>query len=222
MPTDSEVAEMTISGISGEEYVLKCVASDNFYTKLIIHKMAASVDKNGDKTIAAKMDILPETVVEKKKTIKTPVHDSQGQSLNLPEGLNLKITLKGNDLPLKIYLSTISQVTGYNIITTPDIDSQKTSINLENIEVWRALKSLLYKFGYGFKVSSEDLIITETETRIFNITMPAVEQTFTDETSNESFADSNNNNNNNNNNSLMTGQQNQDIRVGTKIYYEKP
>ena len=134
----------------------------------------------------------------------------------MPPELNLKITLKGNDLPLKIYFSTISQVTGYNLITTPDIDSQKTSINLENIEVWRALKSLLYKFGDGFKVSQDDLIITETETRIFNITMPAVDQSFTDETSNESFADSTNNNNS----SSTTNQQNQDIKVGTKIYYE--
>src|ERR1035441_2403942 len=31
MPTDSEVAEMTVSGISGEEYVLRFVANDNFY-----------------------------------------------------------------------------------------------------------------------------------------------------------------------------------------------
>ena len=67
MPTDSEVAEMTVSGISGEKYVLRFVANDNFYTKLIIHRMAASVDKNEDKTIAAKMDILPETVIEKKQ-----------------------------------------------------------------------------------------------------------------------------------------------------------
>ena len=178
MPTDSETAEMTVAGSSGEDYVLRFVANDNFYTKLIIHQ-------------------------------------KEGQSAKLPPELNLKITLKGNGLPLKIYLSTISQVTGYNVITTPDIDDQKTSINLENIEVWRALKSLLYKFGYGFKVSQEDLIITETETRIFNISMPAVDQSFTDETSNESFADSGNNN------SASTGnQQKQDVKVGTKIYYE--
>jgi|GEM_PF-1869682 len=202
MPTDSEIAEMTVRGISGEDYVLRCVANDNFYTKLTIHRMAALVGKN----------IVPEAFIEKQGPISQP----KAAPSNLPPALNLKITLKGNDLPLKIYLSTISQVTGYNVITTPDIDSQKTSINLENIEVWRALKSLLYKFGYGFKVSSEDLIITETETRIFNISMPAVDQSFKDETSNESFANSNNNNNN----SLTGNRQDQYIRVGTKIYYE--
>ncbi len=211
MPTDSEVAEMTVSGVSGEDYVLRCVASDNFYTKLTIHRMAAAAEKNEEKTIVAKMDTVSETVIEKKEPGSQPK-----AAPDLPPELNLKITLKGNDLPLKIFLSTISQVTGYNVITTPDIDSQKTSINLENIEVWRALKSLLYKFGYGFKVSQEDLIITETETRIFNISMPAVDQSFKDETSNESYANSNNNNNN----SLTINQQDQDIRVGTKIYYE--
>jgi len=212
MPTDSETAEMTMSGISGEDYVLRFVANDNFYTKLTIHRMETLINKNGEKTIVSKMDIVPETVVEKPDPIAQP----KPRTSDLPPELNIKITLKGNDLPLKIYLSTISQVTGYNIITTPEIDSQKTSINLENIEVWRALKSLLYKFGFGFKVSQEDLIITEIETRIFNITMPAVDQSFTDQTSNESFTVSNNINNN----SLTSNQQEQDIRVGSKIYYE--
>ena len=211
MPIDSEIAEMTIRGISGEDYVLRCVASDNFYTKLTIHRMAAATEKNEEKTIVAKMDTVSEAAIEKKGPGSQPK-----VTPDFPPELNLKITLKGNDLPLKIFLSTISQVTGYNVITTPDIDSQKTSINLENIEVWRALKSLLYKFGYGFKVSQEDLIITETETRIFNISMPAVDQSFKDETSNESYANSNNNNNN----SLTINQQDQNIRVGTKIYYE--
>jgi len=157
MPTDSEVAEMSVTGVSGEEYVLRFVANDNFYTKLIIHRIATTVDKNEDKTIAAKMDVVPETVIEKQETISqskalpaakttiNPLHDAQDQSSDLPPELNLKITLKGNGLPLKIYLSTISQVTGYNVITTPEIDSQMTSINVENIEIWRALKSLLYK-----------------------------------------------------------------------------
>jgi type IVB pilus formation R64 PilN family outer membrane protein len=220
MPTDSGSAEMTANGVAGENYVLRCVANDNFYTKLTIHKMAASVDKNEDKTVASKMDILPETVIEKQEPKSQPI---KPPASDLPPELNLKITLKGNDLPLRIYLSTISQVTGYNVITTPEIDSQKTSINLENIEVWRALKSLLFKFGWGFKVSKDDLIITSIETRIFNIRMPAVDQTFTDQTSNESFAENQNNSTNNStwpSANSTTNQQGQDIRVGTKIFYE--
>jgi len=246
MPTELETAEMTVSGNSGENYVLRLIKKDDFDTKVTISSVSQAVKnvdiltenlvtkksentiKADEKKIDATKDILPESVVEKQQPASQPAlslagkeanelnHDNGDHGSTLPAALNLKITLKGNDLPLKIYFSTISQVTGYNVITTPAIDSQKTSINLENIEVWRALKSLLYKFGYGFKVSQEDLIITETETRIFNITMPAVDQSFTDETSNESFADSNNNN------TLTTNQnqQKQDVKVGTKIYYE--
>ena len=246
MPTDTEVAEMTVSGNSGEEYALRCIRKDDFDTKLtistigqankdvdlinenLVTEKSQNTDKQDVKVIVPTKDIQPEETIEKQQNAKPPLilpsgqvptspdHDSGVKVSDLPAALNLKITLKGNDLPLKIYFSTISEATGYNFITTPEIDSQKTSINLENIEVWRALKSLLYKFGYGFKVSQEDLIITETETRIFNITMPAVDQTFTDETSNESFADSNNNNNT----GSTINQQDQNIKVGTKIYYE--
>ena len=219
MPTDLEAAEMSVSGISGEDYVLRFVAKDDFYTKVTILAMPTALDKadllNEAKTIVVKKNTLSTVIPPPAKAVNDLNHESGGHGANLPAALNLKITLKGNDLPLKVYLSTIAEVTKYNVITTPEIDSQKTSINLENIEIWRALNSILYPFGFGFKVSQEDLIITETETKIFNITMPAVDQSFIDETSNESFAD-----NTNNNNTSTVNQQNQDIKVGTKIYYE--
>ncbi|MBF0511859.1 MAG: secretin N-terminal domain-containing protein [Candidatus Omnitrophica bacterium] len=212
MPTDTEPAEMTISGISGEEYSLRFLKSGECYSKVTILPMAqAKPDELGSHELILKT---PQIQIEKKDSkIEKKVQSPSDKGI--PDSLNTKMTLKGNNLPLKIYFSMISQVTGLNVITTPEIDSQKTSINLEKIEVWRALKSLLYKFGYGFKVSQDDLIITESETRIFNISVPAVDQSFRDETSNESFASSNNNNN-----TSTTNQQSQDIKVGTKIYYE--
>ena len=249
MPTADETAEITVSGVSGEEYSLRLLKSGEFYSKVTILPMTQGVNNTDILTEPLKSQKTTKDniiAVEDKKTflpgqqadthsslvsflpspaVKTSPSDTESFSnkqtevsgeTKLPAELNTKITLKGNNLPLKIYLSTISQVTGYNVITTPEIDSQKTSINLENIEVWRAIKSLLYKFGYGFKVSQEDLIITESETRIFNIAMPAVDQNFTDETSNESFAD----NNNNSSSSSSNNQSSQDIKVGTKIYYE--
>ncbi len=214
MATGPETAEMTVTGATGEIYVLRLVPAENYYTKMTIRKLAAVAQKNDAHTVMAKLDIQPSAIIEKK----APQAPPKGNA-DLPEVLNDKITLKGNDLPLKIYLSTISQVTHLNVITTPDIDAQKTSLNLERIEVWRALKSLLYKFGYGFKVSQEDLIITETETRIFNINTPAVDQSFIDETSNESF-DESNGNNTNGVNTPVNQQQPQNVKVGTKIYYE--
>ena len=215
MPVASEIAEITVSGVSGEEYILRFVGKDDFYTKLVIHRLGPSLDKNEDKTIFAKMDFLPEAIRINKES-KSQTVAALKPSSEIPSPLNLRITLKGNDLPLKIYLSTISKVTHYNIITTPEIDSQKTSINVDNIEVWRALKSLLYKFSWGFKVSKEDLIITSLETRIFNIRIPAGEQSFMDQTSNETFAQNQSNYIGNTN----ANQQIQDIKVGTKIFYE--
>ena len=247
MPTDSELAEITVTGVSNEEYSLRFLKSGEFYSKVTILPLSQAIkpkdmlteasmpkdavqnvevaDNKGkevgpdakSETINSLVTILP-SATAKVPTQPTNDKNTEQSAFNdaLPAQLSLKVTLKGNGLPLKVYLSTISQVTGYNIITTPEIDSQKTSLNLENIEVWRALKSLLYKFGYGFKVSQEDLIITETETRIFNITMPAVDQTFTDQTSNESFA----NNTSSSSGSSSNNQQSQQVDVGAKIFYE--
>src|SRR5665213_3318714 len=67
MPTASEVAEMTVIGVSGEDYVVRCVASENFYTKLTIHRTSVLIDKNGGKTIVAKMDTVPEASIEKQE-----------------------------------------------------------------------------------------------------------------------------------------------------------
>jgi len=246
MPTENEVAEMTVDGVSGENYVLRCIAKDDFDTKLKISSVEQAVKHldiltedletkksesavKQEKEIVTPLNILPEAVVENHQPAKSPASLNAGSQTGIPDpksnggldsdlpaALNLKITLKGNELPLKIYFSTISQVTGYNIITTPEIESQKTSVNLENIEVWRALKSLLYKFGWGFKVSKEDLIITAIETRIYNVRMPAVEQSFIDQTSNESFDQNQSNSNGNASNTS----QDQNVKIGTKITYE--
>src|SRR5208283_2864345 len=109
-------------------------------------KKSESTNKQ-EKEIVTPLNILPEAVVENQQPAKIPASlaagtqtgnpdpkSNGGLDSDLPAALNLKITLKGNDLPLKIYFSTISQVTGYNIITTPEIESQKTSVNLDNIE----------------------------------------------------------------------------------------
>lgn len=149
--------------------------------------------------------------------LSTPTAPSEPAMPALPAELNMKITLKGNGLPLKIYLGAIGKATGYNVISTPEVDAKKASINLEDIEVWRALKSLLYPFAYGFKVSKEDLIISTNETRTFAIAVPAVEQTFSDVTSNESFT---NQASGVNNTTSARGATDQDVKVGTKIYLE--
>ena len=154
---------MTVTGVSGEDYVLRCVEKEDFDTKVTISSMKQAVKDveiltENLTTKQSERAALNEKTIEPTKNIQSgnvksalPLTSLAAKPANgpdqdkapgsdLPAVLNAKITLKGNNLPLKIYLSTISQVTGYNVITTPQIDSQKTSINLENIEVWRALK----------------------------------------------------------------------------------
>ncbi len=46
MPTDSalsQVAEMTVTGVSGEDYVLRCVEKEDFDTKVTISSMKQAV-----------------------------------------------------------------------------------------------------------------------------------------------------------------------------------
>ena len=137
----------------------------------------------------------------------------------IPTPLNLKITLKGTDLPLKVYFHTVSQATGVNVITTPDIDSQKASTILRISRHGSALKTLLYKFGYGYKVSTMTLLLHLRKQGSLISRMPAVDQTFTDETSNESFANSQASSTSTSSSGSST-QNSQQVDVGTKIYYE--
>ena len=189
MPTSHEMAEMSVSGVSAESYVLKFEADENFYTKLIIHKNLDQ-GKNDVKSLAPQMDAPTAVALHKQMGVQSlPGISLHGNGENgLPAGMSAKVTLKGNDVSLKIYLATLSRVTGLNFITTPEIDARKASVNLENMEACRALKSLLFRFGYGFEMSNHDVIITALQTRIFTLKALPVDHSFIDSTSNESFA----------------------------------
>lgn len=134
----------------------------------------------------------------------------------LPEVFNNKITLKGNGLPLKVFLGSIARATGHNVIYGPQIDtSLAISIDVEDVEVWRALNTILYPLSYGFKSNGHDLVILAEESRVYKITLPPVSQNFTDLTSNESFLKSSNRKTTDDN-----AKATQEIRVGTKILVE--
>jgi len=263
MPAGSEPAEVTVSGVSNEEYVLRFLQGngpEDFYTKVeilpigqaiknvdvltdnLVNQASEKTRKEDEKTINVKKAILPDVLIDDKPQ-DIPQHNLQQNTLTksatnnelketvtkeekmevasdlaLPAELNRKVTLRGNALPLKVFLRTIGNATGYNVIATPDVEEKKVSVSLENIEVWRALKSLLYPLSYGFKVSKDDLIISTSETRVYDVAIPAVEQSFSDLTSNESFTLNQNGSGGSatsNNNTVS-----QDVRVGTKIMLE--
>jgi len=147
------------------------------------------------------------------ESVERVVLKNENISSVLPDVLQRKITLQGNDLPLEIYFNAISKVIGYNVIMEKRVEDAKASIDVTNIEVWRALKSLLYQHSYGFKLSEDDIVISAYETRVYDIKLPAVQQSFVDSVSNESFSS-------NGGSSGSEEGSSQDIKVGGKIFVE--
>ncbi len=137
---------------------------------------------------------------------------------SVPKEFEGKITLRAENVPLKIILKSIGKATGYNIVFGPHINqSQPVSINSDDVEIWRALNTILFPLSYGFRLRNNDLVILAEETRVYRISLPPVSSNINDLTSNESFVTSQNNessNNNQNKNSSLN------IRVGTKILVE--
>jgi len=134
----------------------------------------------------------------------------------LPKTFNELITIKGENIPLNVVLKSISKATGHNIVYGPGVDMQRVvSLEMEDLEIWRALNTVLYPLSFGFKVNNNDLVILASETKVFRVLIPPVSQSFSDSTSNESFVTSGNKNNTDNKTSGS-----QEVRVGTKILVE--
>ena len=143
---------------------------------------------------------------------------SQLQEDALPEDFYKKITLRAKELSLSEILKPLAEVAGCQIILGPGVENKKMSIDLIDVTAVKALNTLLFTLGYGFKVKDGDLIILSMETKIYRIVLPPVTQKFEDLTSNESSVESSNNTNsgvsNAHSNNANNGQQ---IKLGTKI-----
>ncbi|MGD0336181.1 MAG: hypothetical protein ABSB18_03690 [Candidatus Omnitrophota bacterium] len=128
-----------------------------------------------------------------------------------------KITLRSSGVNLKTLTAKIGEVTGYNVIYDPEVDTNTSvSLDVQGVPVWRALNTVLFPLAYGFKVKDNDLIILSKETRTFKLTLPPNTQTFSDTISNESWtkSDETNTSLNTNNNSNMN------IKVGARVFVE--
>ncbi|MBF0483315.1 MAG: hypothetical protein HQL25_01280 [Candidatus Omnitrophica bacterium] len=228
VPYIEKPADCRVYGEKGEIYVLKFQVNEkDAHTKVFIEDAGKKIIGQ-DTVIDFVNNNPPDILVANKNRIEnlgngsTKIGESSNQVINpqdkitekdLPKEMDQLITLKGDNLPLKIYLGTIAQATGYNIIMSKDVENARASINVSDIEIWRALKSLLYPLSFGFKISNKDLIVMSKETRVYEISIPAIEQSFNNVTSNESFSSSDTTSKNNSN----TGQS---INVGSKIMME--
>ncbi len=119
-------------------------------------------------------------------------------------------TIKADNLPLTVIVKELAQSLGYQVLLGPGVEDKKVSVDLSNASFKRVLNTVLYPFGYGFKVQKRDLVILAQETRMYRVVLPPVAQSFSDVTSNESFVSSDD---------LRSGQGRapQQIKLGTKV-----
>ena len=172
--------------------------------------------------------LIDEWKQQAEKLEKNPLKEKEGQdeapsvkveSLKpaLPAVFDKKITLRSSGVNLKTLLNKISEVTGYNVVYDPEVDSNvNVSLDARDVPVWRALNTMLFPLAYGFKVKDNDLVILSQETRAFKLNLPPNTQAFSDTISNESWTkpDQGSTASNTNNNSNMN------IKVGARVFVE--
>ena len=154
---------------------------------------------------------------ENKAQEELPKPKAESPKPELPAVFDKKITLRSSGVNLKTLLNKIGEVTGYNVVYDPDVNSNvNVPLDARDVPVWRALNTMLFPLAYGFKVKDNDLVILSQETRAFKLNLPPNTQAFSDTISNESWtkpdqaaASSSSNNNSNMN-----------IKVGARVFVE--
>lgn len=174
-------------------------------TKILINEWKQTVNPKAD------------TLIEKETQSQESKPKAENFKSELPVAFDKKITLRASGVNLKTLINKIGEVTGYNVVYDPEVDSNvNVSVDTQNVPVWRALNTVLFPLSYGFKVKDNDLVILSKETRTFKLNLPPNTQTFNDRISNESWTKPNevNVSTSSNNNSNMN------IKVGARVFVE--
>ncbi|MBF0532631.1 MAG: hypothetical protein HQL23_05970 [Candidatus Omnitrophica bacterium] len=228
MPFADKDAQVIVIGASGENYAVKLKIGPETERDA---KVVLTLLKNGPEIKNAvvtfsdrnppEMGVNPPRAVKEQTSLDSPLKKVTPEDTDifrsLPAELNQKITLKGCRLPLKVYFNAMEKATGYNLISNKEIDDTRASLNVTDMEIWRALKTLLYPLAFGFKLNNGDIVILSSETRIYEVPVPDIAHSFDDTTSNESFIEAGQKNTGGGNNPDSQGQ---DVKVGTKIFVE--
>ena len=154
---------------------------------------------------------------ENKAKDEAPSPKAENPKPELPVVFDKKITLRSSGVNLKTLLSKIGELTGYNVVYDPEVDSNaNVSLDAQDVPVWRALNTMLFPLTYGFKVKDNDLVILSKETRTFKLNLPPNTQAFSDTISNESWTkpDEATTSSSSNNNSNMN------IKIGARVFVE--
>ena len=140
---------------------------------------------------------------------------------DLPKEFDQTISFNGK-MKLFEVIKHLAGALGRNLIFGPGVQDSDVDVSLDDVQAWRALSSLLYPVGYGFKInSSGDLIILARETRMFRVNLPPIEQKLDSLTTNETLSGDNNNTNGSSSSSTSNGTNNNPnsskTMVGTKV-----
>ncbi len=79
--------------------------------------------------------------------------------------LNHKMSINMNDSDIRNVLELIGELTGLNIVITPDVQDTVTA-NLENVSVRAALDAILQPNGYSYFIKENIIIIKRSDTRM--------------------------------------------------------
>jgi MSHA type pilus biogenesis protein MshL len=119
------------------------------------------------------------------------------------------VTLRGA-FKLSEALKSIADDMGKGVIMGKGVEDGDIVLDIDQVSIARALNRILYPRGYGFKVSGGDLVILASETRIFRLVLPPLEQQLDSLTTNESQTD----------NSGSGDKRASRVKVGTKVFVE--
>lgn len=79
--------------------------------------------------------------------------------------LNHKMSINMNDSDIRNVLELIGELTGLNIVITPDVQDTVTA-NLENVSVRAALDAILQPNGYSYFIKENIIIIKRSDARM--------------------------------------------------------
>ena len=124
---------------------------------------------------------------------------------DLPKEFDQTISFNGK-MKLFEVIKHLAAALTRNLIFGPGVQDSDVDVSLDNVQAWRALSSLLYPVGYGFKInSSGDLIILARETRMFRVNLPPINQKLDSLTTNETLSGDNTNANGSSSSSTLNG-----------------
>ena len=126
----------------------------------------------------------------------------------MPE-LMRKVSMTGS-FKLTEAIKSLADATGKGVVLGKGVEEADINVDLKDVTVLRALNTILYSHGYGFKVNGQDLVILAVESKVFRLALPPVEQQLDTLTSNESLTDS----------SGTSDKRSSKVRVGTKVVVE--